>query len=123
MDATDADAFDITDISISAYDEDGVPVTAPALNAAASLSRLERGNPNNGKNAVLTIVFGDGNAATTNSGTDDTVVWEAIDTLYVIVPESKFKNADSTLIPKATAHAVSVRSDVLKIEVVGADDR
>ena len=46
----------------------------------------------------------------------------AIDTLYVIVPESKFKNADPTLIPKASAHAVSVRSDVLKIELVGDDD-
>ena len=45
----------------------------------------------------------------------------AIDTLYVIVPESKFLNADPALIPEASAHAVSVRSDVLKIEVVGAE--
>ena len=51
----------------------------------------------------------------------DTDVWAAIDTLYVIVPESKFVNADPTLIPKATAHAVSVRSDALKIELVGEE--
>ena len=48
--------------------------------------------------------------------------WADIDTLYVIVAESKFLNADPTLIPEAAAHAVSIRSDVLKIEVVGADE-
>ena len=48
--------------------------------------------------------------------------WAEIDTLYVIVPESKFVNADPTLIPEATAHAVNVRSDVLKIELVGEEE-
>ena len=54
----DAGKFDISDISISAYDEDGVPVPAPAINAVGSTSVLETGNPNTGKNAVLTIPFG-----------------------------------------------------------------
>ena len=112
------DAFDMTDITISAYDEDGVPVMAPAINEDTSTSELDVGNPNTGKNALLTIVFEDGDATDAAAAA---AVWDAIDTLYVIVPESKFKNADPTLIPKASAHAVSVRSDVLKIELVGAD--
>ena len=81
---------------------------------------LATGNPNNGKNAVLRITFADGTLATAEPA-DDTAVWDAIDTLYVIVPESKFKDADPTLIPKAYDHAVSVRSDALKIELVGAE--
>ena len=81
-----------------------------------STSELATGNPNNGKNAVLTISFADAGAENAEAA-----AWEAIDSLYVIVPESKFKNADPTLIPKAYDHAVSVRSDVLKIELVGAE--
>ena len=118
--ADDVGRFDISDISISAYDEDGAPVPAPMFNAAMSAATLAVGNPNNGKNAVLTIPFADGNPASTTPD-DDTAVWAAIDTLYVIVPESKFKNADPALIPKAYDHSVSVRSDALKIELVGAD--
>ena len=45
----------------------------------------------------------------------------AIDTLYVIVDEKKFKNADPTLNPNAYAHSDNVRSTVLKIELVGDD--
>ena len=116
------DKFDISDISISAYNEDGVPVTAPALNEAASTSTLARGNPNTGKNAVLTIPFDDGDLLLLLLTMLMLIlVWAAIDTLYVSVPESKFINADLTLGPEASAHAVSVRSDVLKIELVGAD--
>ena len=33
-----------------------------------------------------------------------------------------FKNTDPALTPEEAPHAVNVRSDVLKIEVVGADD-
>ena len=112
----DAGKFDLSDISISAYDEDGVPVPAPAINADGSTSVLATGNPNNGKNAELRISFEDGGAVGA-----ETAAWDAIDTLYVIVPESKFLNADPTLIPKAYDHAVSVRSDALKIELVGAE--
>ena len=111
-DAT-ASVFDITDITISAYNEDGLPVPAPTLNVLQNGAILTLGNPNNGKNAVLTIPFG---ALATPA------VWTDIDTLYVIVPESKFLNTDPALTPEAAPHAVSVRSDVLKIEVVGADD-
>ena len=53
---------------------------------------------------------------------DDAAVWAAIDTLYVIVAEKTFLNTDPALTPEATPHAVNVRSDVLKIEVVGADE-
>ena len=84
-DAT-ASVFDITDITISAYNEDNVPVTAPVLNANMGVT-LDVGNPNNGKNALLTIPW----AAL--AGFDDGA-WADIDTLYVMVDEKKFKNAD-----------------------------
>ena len=109
----DANRFDITDISITAYNEDGVPVAAPAINTDSSTSSLAVGNPATGKSAVLTIAFG---------ADDDAEAWAAIDTLYLMVDEKKFINADLTLNPNASAHAVNARSDVLKIELVGVHD-
>ena len=97
--AADANKFDISDFTITAFDEDGVPVAAPMINAASSASTLAVGNPNNGKNAVLTIASGDALSA----------IWDAIDTLYVSVDQDKFLNADPSLNPTATTHSKSVR--------------
>ena len=118
--AANATKFDISDIAITAFDEDGVPVAAPMINAALSASTLTVGNPNNGKNAMLMIPFADGNAANATPA-DDTAVWAAIDTLYVLVDQDKFLNADPGLNATATAHSKSVRSDALMIELVGAE--
>ena len=104
------DSVDISDIVIAAYNKDGIPVTAPALNAATSASALTRGNPDNGKNAILVIDSG--------ALTD----WSDIDTLYISIPQTKFKNADRTLNAQAAAHAVNVTSNVLVITLVDADD-
>ena len=108
--AANADSVDISDIMIAAYNKDGIPVTAPAINAEASASTLMRGNPDNGKNAILVI---DGAALTD---------WSGIDTLYISIPQTKFKNADRTLNVHEKDHAVNVASDVLIITLVDADD-
>ena len=78
-------------------------------------SLLAVGNPNNGKNAVLTIPL---QMALADVMTAD---GQGIDTLYVVVRQRAFVNADPALIPEATAHAVSIRSAPLKIELVGAE--
>ena len=58
--AADATKFDATDITITAYNKEGIPVMAPSINAdgsttAVASSTLMRGNPDNGKNAALVI--------------------------------------------------------------------
>lgn len=53
--AANATSVDISDIMVSAYNKDGIPVMAPAINAATSASTLDHGNPDNGKNAILVI--------------------------------------------------------------------
>ena len=114
--AADATKFDATDITITAYNKEGIPVMAPSINADGSTtavaSTLMRGNPDNGKNAALVI---GADALTHNQ-------WAMVYTLYVVVPEKKFKNTDRGLNAQAAAHADNVTSDVLIIHLVGADD-
>ena len=96
------------DVTIRAYDEDGIPVLAP------DEITISDGNPNTGKNAILTIA---------ETGTaDDDPSWANIDTLYVSIPEKAFKNADASLNPHEKGHADSVASNVLVITLVDADD-
>ena len=105
-----AGSVDISDITINAYNKDGISVTAPDINLAASASSLTRGNPDNGKNAILVI------------DADALADWTTIHTLYLSIPQEKFKNADRGLNVHEYDHAKNIASDVLIITLVDADD-
>ena len=128
VDVKDDDRVDITDITISAYNKDGISVPGPiAADADASTtneSTLMRGNPDNGKNAILVIDGGAIVAVDTDGDTTATVgeAWGQIETLYIHINQGTFTNADRGLNVHEKAHAKNVASDVLIITLVNADD-
>ncbi|MDE0466574.1 MAG: hypothetical protein OYL97_05920 [Candidatus Poribacteria bacterium] len=108
--AADANALDILDFVIVAFDKDGLPLTVPNLNLDTAGPTLTVGNPNNGKNAILTI--------SQESATN----WAMIDKLFISVKREILTNANPALTGDERPHAKNFASNRLTIQLVGADD-